>query len=181
MSNLSGATASTVLPFRSDRSRARDLTLIPGYTAAHQARGSESTYMKAIAALFALTLAGCGGSEPSNGAVTPAPSATDSRLPASGAFIGRVWISTAPGHALGEMIVFLPDRTLLMDSCFETYRISEWGVAGDHVRWREDSIPLEAAVSLPSNDELTLQIVGREHPQTYLAASAPYVCPDMPK
>ena len=68
-----------------------------------------------------------------------------------------------------------------MDSCFETYRISGWGVAGDNIRWLEDSIPIEAKVSLPSPDELTLQIVGQERAKTYVSASVPYVCPDMPK
>ena len=79
------------------------------------------------------------------------------------------------------MIVFLPNRSLIMDSCFETYRISEWGIAGDNIRWREDSIPIEASISLPSPDELTLHIVGQEEQQTYIAASVPYVCPEMPK
>ena len=78
-------------------------------------------------------------------------------------------------------MIFLPNKTLLMDSCFETYRIAEWGVAGDHIRWREDTIPVEAVVSLSGPNELTLQVVGQDHPQTYIAASVPYLCPDMPK
>src|SRR5688572_23841266 len=130
--------------------------------------------------LATLTLAACGNSS------SPTPAAADSAptaeaLPANGAFIGRVWVSTSPGRPLGSMIVFLPNRSLIMDSCFETYRISEWGIAGDNIRWREDSIPIEAGISLPSPDELTLHIVGQEESQTYIAASVPYVCPEMPK
>ena len=138
--------------------------------------------MKAIAPLLALILIACGG----NGAPPPqpssaVPSADANELPANGAFIGKVWISTTPGRALGEMLVFLPDRSLLMDSCFETYRISGWGVAGNNIRWLEDSIPIEASVSLPSAEELSLHIVGQERAKTYVSASVPYVCPDMPK
>jgi hypothetical protein len=107
--------------------------------------------------------------------------AAQDSLPAGGAFVGRVWVSTKPGRPLGSMVVFLPNRSLIMDSCFETYRISEWGVAGDNIRWREDSIPIEASIELPSPDELSLHIVGQEESQTYIAASVPYVCPDMPK
>lgn len=137
--------------------------------------------MRTTAALFALMLAGCGSDAPPAAPPATASTAEGDALPANGAFIGKVWISTTPGHALGEMVVFLPDRSLLMDSCFETYRISGWGVAGDNIRWLEDSIPIEAKVSLPSPDELTLQIVGQERAKTYVSASVPYVCPDMPK
>ena len=79
------------------------------------------------------------------------------------------------------MLVFLPNRSLIMDSCFETYRISEWGVAGDHIRWREDGIAIEATISLPGPDELTLKIAGHATQQTFIAASVPYVCPEMPR
>lgn len=130
--------------------------------------------------LALLALAACGNaSNPPPAAAGTAP-AVD-QLPANGAFIGRVWLSTKPGRPPGSMIVFLPNRSLIMDSCFETYRISEWGVMGDRIRWREDSIPIEASVSLPGPDELTLTIVGQNEAQTYIAASVPYVCPDMPK
>lgn len=139
--------------------------------------------MKAIAPLLALTLIACGGNSapPAPQASAATPSADADALPAGGAFIGKVWIATTPGHALGEMLVFLPDRSLLIDSCFETYRISAWGVAGSNIRWLEDSIPIEASVSLPSAQELALHIIGQEHAKTYVSASVPYVCPDMPR
>ncbi len=137
-------------------------------------------HMKGLVALVltVLTLCGCGSSSNPPPPAGSAPS-TDA-LPADGAFIGRVWISTKPGRPLGTMLVFLPNRSLIMDSCFETYRISEWGVMGDTIRWRENSIPIEASVSLPGPDELTLHIVGQEA-QSYIAASVPYVCPEMPR
>lgn len=96
-------------------------------------------------------------------------------------FIGRVWVSTTPGSARGSIMVFLPDRTLLMDSCYETFRLSKWGVAGERIRWLEDTIPIEADVSLRGRDELILSIAGQDRQQTYIAASVPYVCPEMPR
>jgi hypothetical protein len=127
-----------------------------------------------------LFLTAC-GERASNAPAPSTPSTGESELPANGAFVDRAWVSTTPGRPLGTLLIFLPNKTLLMDSCFETYRISEWGVAGKNIRWREDTIPIEASVSLPSPDELTLHVVGQEQPQTYIAASVPYVCPEMPR
>jgi hypothetical protein len=138
--------------------------------------------MRFISALLALALVGCSHGDPASPA-NPAPAATSStdELPASGAFVDRVWVSAAYGRPLGTMLVFLSNRTLIMDSCFETYRLSNWGVAGDHIRWLEDTIPIEAAVTMANSNELVLKLVGRDESQTYIAASVPYVCPDMPK
>jgi hypothetical protein len=129
-------------------------------------------------------LAACSPPPPASSA-PPAPplppSAPEHAEPANPAFIGRVWVSTTPGHARGSIMVFLPDRTLLMDSCFETFRVTQWGVAGDKIRWIEETIPVEAEVSMPSADELQLTLAGRDRAQTYVAVSVPYVCPDMPR
>ena len=101
--------------------------------------------------------------------------------PADPRFIGKIWISTTQGHARGSMLIFLPDRSLLMDSCFETYRISKWGAEGDRIRWIEDAIPIEATLSMPNEDELRLQVAGQDRVQSYVTATVPYVCPDMPR
>lgn len=130
--------------------------------------------------ISALAIAGCGRA-PSAPAPAASSSASELSEPANPDFIGRVWVSTTPGSARGAMIVFLPDRSLLMDSCFETYRISKWGVAGDRIRWLEDTIPIEAEVKMPSENELTLQVAGQDRAQTYVAAAVPFVCPDMPR
>lgn len=130
----------------------------------------------AVAATMA-GLAGCGK--------RPAPPAatanTESPAPADGLFMGRMWISTTAPAPHGSFMIFLPDHTMLMGSCVETYRLSEWGVAGDKIRWREDTIPIEAAVTMPRRNEMRLQIAGQDHEQSFVLASAPYVCPDMPK
>ena len=144
---------------------------------------------KTMLTSFALALVACGGSQaPSQLAVAAQPpsqpqsaQATAGDEPVNPAFIGRVWKATTRGGPLGSIIVFLPDRTLLMDSCFETYRVSKWGVAGDRIRWLEDTIPIEAEVITPSKDELTLRIAGLDREQTYIAMTDPYTCPDMPR
>jgi hypothetical protein len=152
-------------------------------------RGRNVLNMQLVSlAMLALCACGGGGSSP---APSP-PAAANPLLPAAGAtaerddptnpaFVGRVWRATTRGVPLGSIIVFLPDRTLLMDSCFETYRVSKWGVAGDHIRWIEDTIPIEADVVTPSPNELTLRIAGADREQTYVAMTDPYTCPDMPR
>jgi hypothetical protein len=131
------------------------------------------TLFFALLALFAAC-----DREPPAAASTPA---TPLAAPDNPDFIGKIWISTTPGHALGTMLIFLPDRTLVMDSCHETYRLTQWGVAGEHIRWLEDAVPIEAAVEMPRKDQLILRITGIQEAQSYVAASVPYVCPDMPK
>jgi hypothetical protein len=115
-------------------------------------------------------------------AAEPATPTTDELgQPADPRFIGKIWVSTTPGHARGSILIFLPDRSLLMDSCFETYRISQWGAAGDRIRWIEDTIPIEATLSMVSDKELRLQVAGQDNTQSYVTATVPFVCPDMPK
>jgi hypothetical protein len=138
-------------------------------------------------ALLALCACGGGGSPaptPPAAANPPPPAAGSSAErddPVNPAFIGRVWRSTMSGKPAGSILIFLPDRTLLMDSCFETYRVSKWGVAGDRIRWLEDTIPIEAEVVTPGPNELTLRIAGQDRDQTYIAMTDPYTCPDMPR
>jgi hypothetical protein len=142
--------------------------------------------MRLLTSFAMLALCACsGGSQrPSQPAAAqpPAPSAaTQGDDPVNPAFMGRVWRATDRGVPLGTIMVFLPDRTLLMDSCFETYRVSKWGVAGDRIRWLEETVPLEAEVVTPSQDELILKIAGQNREQRYMAMTDPYTCPDMPK
>lgn len=114
-------------------------------------------------------------------AATPsAPPATET-LPAGGAFVGRAWIGTSSGPERGSVMIFLPDRTLVRDPCPGPLSVTQWGVVDGRVRWTEPpgSIPIEADVILPGRDELRLGIVGRDQ-ETYLAASPPFACPEMP-
>lgn len=135
-------------------------------------------------ALLATLLAACGGAPTPAPTATPASSAASvtppedrSQLP----FVGKVWMASMPGSALGSMLIFLPDGTLVMDSCFETYRLSKWGMAGERVRWLEDTIPIEADIKVIRNNELRLRIGGMEQERVYVTASVPYTCPSMPR
>jgi hypothetical protein len=140
--------------------------------------------MRLLSSFAMLALCACSGgsqapSQPAAAAQSQSPAANEHDEPANPAFVGRLWRATDRGGPLGSILVFLPDRTLLMDSCFETYRVSKWGVAGDHIRWIEDTIPIEAQVTMVSKDEMRLDVPG--HVQTFIAASVPYTCPDMPR
>lgn len=136
---------------------------------------------KNIAIALGILLAACGRQHAPSPSTAADPAPNVQHIPADGAFIGKVWMSATPGRPVGSMLIFMPDRTLVMDSCFETYRLSQWGIAKDRIRWLEDSIPIEAAVELPRPNQLILKIPGRDEDQVFVAASPPYVCPDMPK
>jgi hypothetical protein len=156
------------------------------------APGKTSMYKQSSASLAILMTASllgaaCSKEQPAAPTAAPPPPSAQSPdieelgQPADPRFIGKIWVSTTPGHSRGTLMIFLPDRTLLMDSCFETYRISKWGAEGDRIRWIEDAIPIEATISMPNDNELRLQLAGQDRVQSYVIATAPYVCPDMPR
>lgn len=144
-----------------------------------------------MAVLMTVALCGAACSKPESTAQIPAPPPPPAApttqegaalgQPADPRFIGKIWVSTTPGHSRGSLLIFAPDRSLLMDSCFETYRISQWGAEGDRIRWIEDAIPIEATISMPNENELRLQLAGQDKVQSYVTATVPYVCPDMPR
>ena len=148
-----------------------------------------STSFAALLAVTVLGLGACSKEPPAAPAAPPPPPAPNTQTsdteevgqPSDPRFIGRIWVSTTPGHSRGTLMVFLPDRTLLMDSCFETYRISKWGAEGDRIRWIEDTIPIEGTISMPNENELRLQIAGQDRVQSFVVAAVPTVCPDMPR
>lgn len=92
-------------------------------------------------------------------------------------FIGRIWVAVSPRSARGTMKVFLPDRTLLLHSCSSGVRISRWGARDERIRWVEDTIPIEATLTLPTENELELQVAGGREVLTYVAADETYTCP----
>jgi hypothetical protein len=127
-------------------------------------------------AAAALVVSGC--AEP------PAPAA-----PAAGAggrpaqLTNRVWVG-ATGSPPGAMLIFLSDGTLVQDSCWETYRLSEWRLrSAQRLVWEEDTAEISATIELLTADELTLrlELAGGALEQNYVAAAVPYVCPDMPR
>jgi hypothetical protein len=103
--------------------------------------------------------------------------------PGTDAIAGKAWVETKSQSGLpGVMLVFLPDGTLLMDSCWETYALRKWSRGGaDALSWDEDGAKISAKIKSVTANQLTLQVkAGRdivEH--RYTAAKAPYICPDM--
>jgi hypothetical protein len=56
------------------------------------------------------------------------------------------------------------------------------GVAGDRIRWLEDTVPIEAEVVTPGRTSSPCKIAGQNREQRLTSRSTdPYTCPDMPK
>lgn len=95
-----------------------------------------------------------------------------------------VWIRDDQPELPGGMRIFLPNGTLVMDSCWETYRLVEWQRDGDRaVRWSEDGMEIQAEVANLSPQELVLRLKLVDGPkeERYRAATVPFTCPDMPR
>lgn len=98
--------------------------------------------------------------------------------------VNRIWLATDSSAAPGTMLIFLPDGALLMDSCFETYRIAAWKRVDDRrIEWTEDTARIEAEIAELSENamRLRLQLAGEVQEKAYRLADVPAVCPDMPR
>jgi hypothetical protein len=74
------------------------------------------------------------------------------------------------------------DGTLVMDSCFETYRLAEWKAVGNRrIEWQEDTATIAAEIDRLTEDslQLTLRLASGMRTERYRVATRPYVCPDM--
>ena len=80
------------------------------------------------------------------------------------------------------MRIFLRDGTLLMDSCWETYRLAKWQRGeGNGISWSEDGREIRATVLSVNAQSLALRLDLQGAPQEehYNAAASPYLCPEM--
>ncbi|MDB5505480.1 MAG: hypothetical protein JWR75_118 [Devosia sp.] len=98
--------------------------------------------------------------------------------------VNTVWIRSDQGvdGLPGVMQVFLADGTLLSDSCWETYRLSQWQkLSATSISWDEDGMTIAADIVSVTADELVLnlKLIGGDEEQRFAPASVPYVCPDM--
>jgi hypothetical protein len=96
-------------------------------------------------------------------------------------FVGKTWLSTDSSAPLGTIRIFLPDGTLLMDSCVETYRLARWtSMNGTRIAWEEDTARIEADVTQAAADvlELRLHLRSEVKVERYRLAQVPFVCPD---
>ncbi|MFN8574956.1 MAG: hypothetical protein U0132_23090 [Gemmatimonadaceae bacterium] len=108
---------------------------------------------------------------PANGAATPLAGLSD-----------HVWVRSDSTGRPGVMLAFLSDGLLLMDSCWETYRVAQWHRTSDStVTWREDLDSLNAVVRQDTPDKLVLRVALRDgtDEQHYARLNEPFVCPDM--
>ena len=127
-----------------------------------------------IAAIAALVAAACSAPSAPPPAATPAPAAPR-------AFVGKIWLSTDTAAAPGTIRIFLADGTLVMDSCFETYRLARWeALDGSRVAWQEDTARIEAEVDETTAGELRLRLRLTQEikEERYRVADVPFVCPD---
>ena len=112
------------------------------------------------------------------------PTSVDVAVGITQPFVGKVWLSTNASAPLGTFRIFLPDGTLVMDSCVETYRLAKWRTLDERrVEWQEDSAKIEAVIAQPSPGELQIRVRlgGEINEQRYRLATVPFVCPDMPR
>lgn len=146
--------------------------------------------MTSKAALFALlAMWGVGTCLPAPALAEDLP-ATDGASrsasePLSRSFTNRVWVKADDDGTLpGVMKIFLSDGTLVQDSCWETHRLSKWTLSGaDALSWNEDGTDISATVVSANSATLHLQLqLGADLvDERYIAATVPYLCPDMPK
>ncbi len=76
----------------------------------------------------------------------------------------KVWVLDQGDDATspGTMMVLLSDGTMIMDSCWETYRLNAWRMVSDEtIAWDEDTATTAE--------------------QHYSSAPVPFLCPDMPR
>lgn len=142
--------------------------------------------MTSKAALFAL-LAMWGVSStaslPAFAEDTATESSTESTTSKPG-LTDRVWTLAGDDGRPGVMRIFLSDGTMVQDSCWETHRLDRWELVSDTaLRWNEDGTDIDADIVALSDAELVLnlKLAGGAQEEKYVAATVPYLCPDIPK
>lgn len=133
--------------------------------------------------LLLLTLPACRPAEEENSSPerTPTAEAPSPSPEASRELTGRMWVRTDPAAPVGDMRAFLSDGTLLMDSCWETYRLVHWRQSGQTLTWDEDGMEIQAEIVSLTEQELHLRLnlVDGPKDQRYQPATVPFTCPDM--
>jgi hypothetical protein len=135
----------------------------------------------AIIALLSVWGVGTCASLPASAQDTGTEDAAESEA-TSNPLLNRVWVRADDTGLPGPMQIFLADGTLVSDSCWETYRLSQWQQVSDtQISWDEDGTTIEADIATLSDSELVLHLkLGSEvQEQRYIPATVPYVCPDM--
>jgi len=141
------------------------------------------TSKAALFALLAMWGVGSTASLPAFAEDTPTESVANSRTSKAG-LTDRVWTKAEEDGLPGVMKIFLSDGTLVQDSCWETHRLDKWELTSDTaLKWNEDSMDINADIVSLTDGELVLnlKLKGGDQEEKYVAATVPYLCPDMPK
>lgn len=141
------------------------------------------TSKAALFALLAMWGVGSTSSLPAFAEDSPTESTVESKNAKPG-LTDRVWTKAEDSGLPGVMRIFLSDGTLVQDSCWETHRLSQWELTSDTaLRWNEDGMDIDADIVSLSDAELvlSLKLGSSAQEEKYIAATVPYVCPDMPK
>jgi len=145
--------------------------------------------LKRLLLLALIPLSACqpGSDAASRPEETPAPVTAPPPEPSASApaFTGKVWVQAGSPDLPGTMRIFLADGTLVMDSCWETYRLAQWRAESERsLVVVEDGQEIPTEIVNASADELHLRLKlvgGEEKDEVYRPATVPYVCPDMPR
>ncbi|MBD8064225.1 hypothetical protein IC608_01880 [Devosia sp. PTR5] len=142
--------------------------------------------MDTKAAVFALlTMWGVGTCTTLPASAEDQDVAADEEAASDDLLVNKVWVRTDDSSGMpGSMQIFLPDGTLVTDSCWETYRLSRWEQVSDTaISWDEDGITINADIASLTDSELVLSLkLGSEVQEQHFApATVPYLCPDIPK
>ena len=131
--------------------------------------------LKGLWPLFTVLCAACDGERTSTAAPTPSPVEQ---------LVNRVWTKPAADGLPGLMRIFLADGVLVQDSCWETHRLSPWSLSSEGVLiWDEDGRSITADIVAVDERALILRLhlSDGDEEQRFVPASAPYVCPDLPR
>lgn len=97
--------------------------------------------------------------------------------------LNKVWRVTAPpGKPLGSMYLFLPDGTLLMTSCVETYRLAKWSANADGTLTITEDAATTYRATYQAADrtaKLTFALKNDQMSVDLRVAETPFVCPDL--
>jgi hypothetical protein len=141
------------------------------------------TSRTALFALLAMWGVGSTACLPAFAEETPTESAVNSKTTKAG-LTDRVWAKADDAGLPGVMKIFLSDGTLVQDSCWETHRLDKWELTSDTaLKWNEDGMDINADIVSLSDAELvlSLKLGANAQEEKYVAATVPYLCPDMPK
>lgn len=144
------------------------------------------------ALLFLLMLAACSRPAEEPPAISPppvaaAPAPAPQPEPAPDMrrqLLSHIWELTSPeGRPPRSIYVFLPDGSLLMTSCVETYRIASWALdQAGQIEIREDAQTRYLATIAELTDstlKLKLNLISEEIELGFRKAEPQMVCPDL--